>query len=106
MNLDGLIDGEKWICIKEFYMHSKAEPGIQKIFQIGDVITFKINDNYDLVSADIWGSYHEYLNKAHIVELQPRSPYLRNLTIKELKDNFTKLAEFREKRIDEILEDE
>jgi hypothetical protein len=107
MSLNGLIDDEKWICIKTFNMDYKwNKNGIQKIFQIGDVITFKVIDNYDMVSQDIWGSYHEFLNKAHIIQLQPWSAFIRHLTIKELKDNFIKLAELRAKRIDEILEDE
>jgi hypothetical protein len=52
------------------------------------------------------GTHDNYINKAHIIQIQPYIANVRNITISELKEHFMCLANFRDKRIDQILEDE
>jgi hypothetical protein len=106
MSLDKIRKGDKWICIKPFDLKSKFEDVTQRQFEINEIITFKIIDSYDLATDEIWGSYHNYINQAHIFQIQPYSANVRNITISELKEHFMCLADFRDKRIDQILEDD
>ena len=89
--------GQKWICIKDYDLLDIIDNKIQKTFKINEQVIIKDIFRYEEIG---------YMNKedCYPIGLDITSPYMRNLKIKELIDNFILLAEYRDKQINEILE--
>ena len=102
-----LIKNQKWVCIKPFEVEEVEYGDPIGQYNIGDIITidsFIDSEWYnDFVYPKIQYDYDEYTSRAYFIGV---IPFYRNLKLKELEKYFIPLAEWRNKQIDKILEDE
>lgn len=108
MNSCGIKSGQTWICIKDYNFEETDNGDIIGEYKYGEIVKVKELYEYENYLKDFPGtpyfySEEDFYHNGYIVILESG---FRNLRIKEFQEHFINLAEWREKQINSILDDE